>query len=224
MKVLKSNSYFLVPYFLFLLIGIVLLLSFNKVELYLFLTKNRSVFSDYFFMIWTELGGTLPYIFIALYFFYRYSTALYLTVSQAFGGIISVALKKLVGAPRPKLYFKTYFPEETLPQVEGFHLYSNNSFPSGHTITAFALLFAIALISKSRIVQFTAFVFASLVGYSRVYLSQHFMLDVLVGSIIGVACAWLCLPLYKKWDGKLKNRSLRDAFAKSKHKNSDKSI
>jgi membrane-associated phospholipid phosphatase len=57
---------------------------------------------------------------------------------------------------------------------------------------------------------------ALLVGYSRRYLSQHFALDVLVGSVIGlmVTVSW---QLYlQKFPLKWADGSLRDVFLRKK--------
>ena len=213
LKFLKLR-FFLVPYSVILLLLIVLLFYFKKEELHLLLTRHRSMAADYFFMSWTEVGGTLPYIAIALLFFYRYALALYLITAQLLGGIFSVILKRIFDAPRPRLYFEQLTPHVYLPHIEGWDLYRHHSMPSGHTITAFALFFGVAMVSKNRYVHFLCFVGAALVGYSRIYLSQHFAADVLAGSLIGVLCAWICLPLYEKWKTKYPTASLRDSFRK----------
>ncbi|MFN3917010.1 MAG: phosphatase PAP2 family protein [Flavobacteriales bacterium] len=62
-----------------------------------------------------------------------------------------------------------------------------NSFPSGHTTGAFALYGVIAVFASGK--QFFKIVFillAIFVGYSRVFLGQHFVEDILLGSFIGL--------------------------------------
>lgn len=65
------------------------------------------------------------------------------------------------------------------------------------------------MISTKQPVKFTCYLIALLGGFSRIYLSQHFPEDVLVGSIVGVLstlmfCLWK-FPLRMKWS----NKSLR---------------
>ena len=79
---------------------------------------------------------------------------------------------------------------EVLQIVEGVSLHSWKSFPSGHTATAFSLLFALA-IPYSRRIQVSIGLIALLVGYSRIYLNQHFGLDVAVGATIGIVSGYL---------------------------------
>ncbi len=65
-----------------------------------------------------------------------------------------------------------------------------NSFPSGHTATAFAAAFSL----RGRVGQwvlYSALTMAALVGISRIYIGVHFPLDVFFGSIIGLFAAFL---------------------------------
>ena len=63
------------------------------------------------------------------------------------------------------------------------------SFPSGHSVTAFALAFVL-----SRAYPRCAFLFyglAGLVALSRVYLAKHFPSDVVAGAAIGLLAGWI---------------------------------
>jgi membrane-associated phospholipid phosphatase len=72
---------------------------------------------------------------------------------------------------------------ETVPEV---HLRrAMNSFPSGHTSAAFSLFICLALITPRKWAPLWV-VSAWAVAYSRIYLSQHFLEDVLLGSVIGL--------------------------------------
>ena len=61
-----------------------------------------------------------------------------------------------------------------------------NSFPSGHTVTAFSAAIVILYLTKNKNWSILLFIVALAVGYSRMYLSEHFFEDVIVGSVIGV--------------------------------------
>lgn len=56
------------------------------------------------------------------------------------------------------------------------------SFPSDHTIIAFAL--AVGLLLVSRKLGIVAVVLAAIEGFSRVYLGQHYPHDVLAGAVL----------------------------------------
>ena len=86
------------------------------------------------------------------------------------------------GMPRPTKYFEN---EEVLHLVEGVKMHEWNSFPSGHTITAFAIFMILVLVVKNNYLKFLFVMIAILAGYSRVYLSQHFLGDIFTGAIIG---------------------------------------
>ncbi len=217
MKTNKNLEYFLTPYILFFIILLAALVQYPKAELHLLMNANHTPFNDFFFRNYTEIGGGwLPFVFLGLLLLYRYSWTIYLLAAQLFGGIVSVIAKRTFDEPRPLLYFQENFPEISLPLVEGVRVHYAHSFPSGHTITGFALFFGLALIFKKRWLSLLFFVMAALVGYSRIYLSQHFAIDVLVGSAIGVISAWVCYPLLEKMDNKWGKKSLANSFIKKK--------
>jgi len=93
--------------------------------------------------------------------------------------------------------------------VPGVKNWLYDSFPSGHTTVAFAFFFALALCTRHRKMSALYFVCALVLGYSRIYLSQHFLKDVFFGSVIGtvgtlvifaeaVRFKWITLPLSKR--------------------------
>ena len=72
------------------------------------------------------------------------------------------------------------------------------SFPSGHTSASFAAATAIYAINKKW--GMAAYIFAAVMGFSRLYLGVHFPTDVLAGTAIGVVMAKVVLALMqKKW-------------------------
>ena len=100
-------------------------------------------------------------------------------------GIFVQFLKRAVffSIDRPVEFFKGNFD---LYLVEGVKIYNKFSFPSGHAATTFGFFICIAFIAQNKLIKFLCLFLACLVGYSRIYLSQHFLIDVYFGSIIGV--------------------------------------
>lgn len=181
----------------------------DKAMLHLQMNDFHTKEWDVFFRYFTDIGGgTIPFLFIALLLLYRYSVSLYLLSAQLLGGIVSVVGKRIFDEPRPFSYFQEHLPDIQLPLVEGVKIHYSYSFPSGHTITAFALVMCILLVIKNKYWSIPLLLIASLVGYSRIYLSQHFAIDVFVGSIIGVISALCTYPLFLRMDKTWNKRSL----------------
>jgi len=211
---MKKYWAFYLPYLLFALTLSVLIVSNSKPDLHLWLTSFNSPSADIFFHYYTYVGDWIPYLIIAGLLFYSYRMALFVLIAQLTTGLISIIIKQTWNEPRPVLYFKQHFPTLQLHRIVGEHLNTVHSFPSGHTITAFALFLALAFYAKKPTVHFLYFVLAVLAGYSRIYLSQHFALDVLVGSFIGVSGTVLCKYYFEKYAIKWADGSLRDAFSR----------
>jgi len=204
-QLIKENKYFLIPYSVTLLICGILLNIYTKPELHILLNKLHSSFFDFFFKYATNLGdgAMIAFIFFVLIFVkYRYAFA-FLAAGLITSMVINI-LKKVVlnDIYRPSKYFELYETYQ-LHFVEGVKLHSLQSFPSGHTGVSFNVFLTLAIITKNKFLKLTYFILAALVAYSRVYLSQHFMIDITVGSIIAVILTllifrWFC-NMDKMW-------------------------
>lgn len=209
---MKQYKAFYVPYFSFVLIFSVLIFINSKADLHLWITTFHSPSADLFFHYFTYLGDWFPFAIGGALIFYRYRIAFFILLSQVGSGLASIIIKQIWNEPRPSLYFQQKFPGIELHKVAGEHLHSFHSFPSGHTVTAFAFFLAIAFFTKNQRLHFLYLVLALLVGYSRIYLSQHFAIDVLAGSIIGVSATIMCKYYFDKKPLKWSDGSLRDVF------------
>src|SRR5471030_2706590 len=80
------------------------------------------------------------------------------------------------------------------------------SFPSGHTSMAFSTAATLSIEYKKWYVTVPAYLWASSVGYSRLYLGKHYPSDVLGGAVVGVggglASHWINEKLFKHYYSK----------------------
>ena len=201
-ETLKENKYFLLPLLLTLVVFTGLLLTHNKAELHLISNNVNSLFFDQFFRYATWLGdGVMIAIagVVLLFVRFRYAIA-FLIGSLVTAGIVNLFKKVLLDDMyRPSKYFELY-ESAKLHLVEGVNLHSLQSFPSGHTATAFSVFFFLALILKSKPLKLSMFLLAIIVAYSRVYISQHFLIDITAGSVIAVLTMFFTYLWMKSWN------------------------
>lgn len=217
-ELILKNRWFFLPYSVFLLICAVLLFSFSKPELHILLNKVHSPFFDIFFKYVTHLGDGIVIAILAIIFLFikfRYLFAFLLGSLSA--ALVVNLLKKVVFNEmyRPAKYFEL-FETYKLHLVEGVNQHSLQSFPSGHTAAAFSVFLMLALITKNNTAKLIFFFGAVIVAYSRVYISQHFIVDITVGSILSVLFMGFAFFWVEKWGKTWLDNSLLTKVNRSK--------
>jgi membrane-associated phospholipid phosphatase len=166
----------------------------------LIINSHHGEIPDRFFSILTYAGDGvvfLPLVFVLLFVGFRYT--LVAISAWIVHGLICGILKRFVfpGLLRPA----GLLDHDLLHFVPGVDVHNFYSFPSGHTATAFCIAILASLVWRKRIILVAMIALALLVAYSRVYLLQHFLVDVAGGAIIGTLVAfgaWYVFETYGK--------------------------
>lgn len=196
---LRQNRWFLALLLFFLCVGFIWVYTVPKGTLILWFSAHRNPTLDLIFRAGTqggEVAGFLIALLCLLALRYRWALALpALTIGVT---LISNTTKTLFHQPRPARYFEAQGLLDELIPVSGVTLHSGfNSLPSGHTMAGFAFFAFVAFcLPSKRIGAIVMFCAALLVGISRIYLAQHFELDVLLGALLGVGLAMLFYRLF----------------------------
>ena len=111
------------------------------------------------------------------------SKSLEMIGSIAATAVATEALKIIINRDRP--YQK--YPLEVFPYDA---TEKGKSFPSAHTSLSFATATSLALTYHKWYITIPALAWATGVGYSRLYLGEHYPSDVLAGAIVGTASAY----------------------------------
>ncbi|MDD3597464.1 phosphatase PAP2 family protein [Sulfuricurvum sp.] len=193
-----------------LVISLSLFLCFSAFLSYLYLDKSLALYCHQIHSLWvkklffllTQIGDS-KYTLIPLAIFYliyrKFNTLiarklLYLFSVVAFSGILVDIIKVIVARMRPKMLF-LYDQYEFVWFKTGS---SFNSFPSGHSATAFSFFVALSLLYPKY--RYLFFALAALVVSSRVVLSAHYLSDVLIGSLIGgLSALWIHRKMNPLW-------------------------
>lgn len=193
---LKQNIVFFGG-FLTLLISCLLLLIFKGTDAgFISHSDHHPFYLNVFFINYTFIGdGIFALCLVATMFFYfkEKKTGFALVYSLLISGLAVQVIKNLANTTVLKIYFEagTYlnFMDDAAPSN------SSTVFPSGHTATAFAIATLLVLIVKSRWMQLPLLLGVVLLGYSRMYLAQHFLMDVITGALIGTVSGVLSFYL-----------------------------
>jgi len=182
--VLHHIRLFFVPYLIILITCLILKLSFTRESIYFAVNAEHSDFGDMIFPYVTDLGEGFMVITVTLIMLcFSYRKTILLITSFAVSGIVVQLIKHWFKAPRPVVYFEKQL--NSIHFVRDIALLHTNSFPSGHTVTAFSAAVVLSYLAVNKRLGFIYLLLALSVAYSRMYLSQHFFEDVTAGSIIG---------------------------------------
>ncbi len=117
--------------------------------------------------------------------------------NYGFAVITALAIGYLIGNIILKNIFARIRPYN---MIEGIELLiaplSDFSFPSGHTLSSFAA--AMIIFAANKRWGIPAFILASLIAFSRMYLFVHYPTDIIAGILIGLFSAYITLLIFKK--------------------------
>lgn len=198
---INKHHWFIGIYILFLSLACYFLLSFSKIDSHLLLTSWHNSTADFFFKYATHLGdglGVLAFALLGLIFSKRHF--LQIGLSGLLSGIIAQFLKKVVYGPTPRPIKFFADTDYSIYQVPGVTMNEVFSYPSGHATSAFCLAASFAILGKSKRWDILGAIFGITVAYSRIYLSQHFLEDIVYGSIIGIVTAFIIDFLLTRWE------------------------
>ena len=181
-------------------------------ELHLLLCDRHTPARDIFYRYYTHVAEWFPYVVcVGLLLFSSIGNGVFASSAMILSALSTQILKHIINAPRPVTWFEMFMPETQLPLVEGVKMNNWFSFPSGHTTSFFALAFVVCILFTSSprihrlarsLVQIVLFALATLGGYSRIYLSQHFAKDVFAGILVGTLITIVCYAIFNRFEDK----------------------
>ena len=198
MPKLKAAFFYFFGLLVVMIVATIFLFIEGHANSFLLLNTYHNKFADYIFFYITYIGDGWFAVFVTVLLSIFPKTrklAIIVFASYAVSGLLAQLVKHLAETPRPSTYF-------TLVQyhkfVEGIDLAGSNSFPSGHTTTAFSLASVLACYTRNKKVQFLYLILAVAAGYSRIYLGQHFLTDVVVGAFFGTMTSIIAVIIAEK--------------------------
>jgi membrane-associated phospholipid phosphatase len=179
----------------------------GRIPVFLFFNTDGGALMDQFFK-WATWGAEgwvwIPYLSVLVFLFKKDFKLIVLNF------LLSTLLTQI-----PKQFIwdtisrpiASGIPLNEIHTVPGVVMHAYNSFPSGHTATAFTLfLLTIYLFPKKWVFAIGA-IFAIICAYSRVYLGQHFPMDLGGGIIVAVISVQLSIMIVQKISNSKKLRS-----------------
>jgi membrane-associated phospholipid phosphatase len=193
------RNLFSIGLWIWMLCGATGVYLFSKETLFFTFNQLHSYPGDLFFQYFTHVGDGLMMLAlgIVLLGLGKRRLGILLLISFIFSGLLAQAIKRAKPEPRPGLHFAQV---DVIHRVNDDLLKANNSFPSGHTTTAFAMFSLLSFSVRNPTVQLFYLLLALAVGFSRLYLGQHFFKDVWVGSLIGYGTSLFIFWIFREQD------------------------
>lgn len=182
----RTVRLFMLAWGAFLIAAAAIVLRGDKFVSHVALNAWHTPAMDRFFALFTHLAdGLVPTALAFVLLFTRgWRAFLMMGLTCGISAIIAQVMKRgpFAHLDRPAMFRDQL---QGLSWVEGIDLHAHNSFPSGHTTAAFGMCLALAVILARPRLAIPFALLAVLLGYARVYLSQHFLQDVAMGSAVG---------------------------------------
>jgi len=198
-KIPINASYRLAQAYAFIIAIILFILSyiFGRDGLFLYFNANLGSFADTFFSYFTYLADgwiLIPYLILVVGIFKK--DVPFIIINFITSTLLTQIPKQLIWSNinRP---IASGIDLSKIHIVKGVDVHSFNSFPSGHTATAFTLFLITVYLFPNKKVLLSFGLYAILCGYSRIYLGQHFPLDIAGGIIAALLSVALSILIRK---------------------------
>lgn len=174
----------------------------GKHPFFLLLNNNLGIVADYFFKFYTHFGdGTIWAILLFLFIKFNKKYIPFLIAAFILCTLLVQVCKYVIlpNEPRPIAAIQ---PTSLIHTVQGVEPHTISTFPSGHTAAAFCFFFIASLFIHKKWIIPVGFLYAILVGYSRVYLAQHFPFDVAAGIVTAIIAISFSIFIQKIFEKK----------------------
>jgi membrane-associated phospholipid phosphatase len=177
---------FIIPCIVLMLLHLII----GPVSCVVLINGTHNEILDYLFKYITYLGDGIILVPLAIGMLFRglFFSVSFIVAAILQGTILIFCKKFLFHASARPIHYLNY---ESVHFVPGVIVHHWNTFPSGHTTTAFGMIILLALASNNILNSRFLLIIAMLVGISRIYLLQHFALDVAIGGLIGIGTSLL---------------------------------
>lgn len=198
---MNARNLFLAGATLLIGMGSVFSLFREKGTALMWLAEHRVAWADYFFYYVTQLGEPIGFTLIGIYFWLSsWRKMILIPVLGLVVTIVAYLLKNGFAHERPLLYLQRIGWEGPM-QVLDYHINTGHqSFPSGHSMAAWALFSFTALMIRRPWVSAACLFLAAAVSLSRVYLMVHFLQDVVAGAAVGLVLGVMGYYLFGVWE------------------------